>query len=198
MNLVFMYLDEMLPWTFASFFIYIIIRAICIRKNTIDIKWAKEIWMCIFVVYMVSLLSQTIIPSFSFYRDDLSGRYLFRIYTENSNASVNLIPFHTISEFLFTSNGNVDSWGSFSVLNIMANMFFFMPFGFLLPILWEKCRSLKVVFILGFIFTFLVEFIQYFIGRSSDIDDIILNVISIVIGYGIYHITYKKIIKVKG
>ena len=41
--------------------------------------------------------------------------------------------------------------------------------------------------------TFAVEFIQYFIGRSSDIDDIILNVISIVVGYGIYSVLKSNI-----
>lgn len=36
--------------------------------------------------------------------------------------------------------------------------------------------------------TFSVEFFQYFIGRSSDIDDIITNVLGAIIGYAIFKV----------
>lgn len=110
---------------------------------------------------------------------------------------MNFIPFKTIHEFL-ASNNNVDSWEQFSMLNLIANIFFFMPLGFLLPILWRVFESVKNIVLFGFVFTCGIEFIQYFIGRSSDIDDVILNLISIVIGYGIYIVCNKFLFIIKG
>lgn len=58
-----------------------------------------------------------------------------------------------------------------------------MPLGFLVALIWRKYHSIKKVTILGLSVTCLIEFIQYFIGRSSDIDDILLNTFGTVIGY---------------
>lgn len=183
MQLISIYLQDMLPYVCIGFIIYILIRSVYVKKMKKEIEWLREIWLSIFVVYMIALLSQTIIPSFTFGRDDLTGEVFFWVNKENTNASVNLIPFNTIYEFL-SCNDKVDSWGQVSILNLMANLFLFMPFGFLLPELWRRFESLKSMILYGLIFTFSIEFVQFFIGRSSDIDDIILNLISIIIGYG--------------
>lgn len=41
------------------------------------------------------------------------------------------------------------------------------------------------------IFSFSIEFIQYFIGRSADIDDLILNTLGGMLGFGVYLMTDK-------
>lgn len=48
--------------------------------------------------------------------------------------------------------------------------------------------------------TLFVEIIQMFIGRSTDIDDVILNTLGIIIGYGIFllfNLTLLKLIHKK-
>jgi len=40
----------------------------------------------------------------------------------------------------------------------------------------------------AFVVTFSVEFFQYFIGRFSDIEDLIANLSGAIIGYGIFKI----------
>ena len=43
-------------------------------------------------------------------------------------------------------------------------------------------------YFLMLLFSFLIEFIQYFIGRSADIDDLILNTLGAMLGYFIFYI----------
>ncbi len=49
-------------------------------------------------------------------------------------------------------------------------------------------RKLYRMVLIVFLVTFSVEFFQYFIGRLSDIDDIITNLLGDIIGYGIFKI----------
>ncbi|MFU7591694.1 VanZ family protein, partial [Priestia sp. RMT2NF4] len=85
--------------------------------------------------------------------------------------------------YFFQTNTNVDEWNSVSLLNLTANVMLFLPLGFFVAFIWRKYHSIKKIIILGLSVTCLVEFIQYFIGRSSDIDDVLLNTFGTVIGY---------------
>jgi glycopeptide antibiotics resistance protein len=80
----------------------------------------------------------------------------------------------------------VDNWNSVSLLNITANLFLFLPIGFFVPLIWTKCNSFKKVTFVGLTVTIFVEIVQLFTGRSTDIDDVILNTLGIMIGYGTF------------
>ena len=67
-----------------------------------------------------------------------------------------------------------------------TNIFMFVPYGILLPMVFQKLRKWWKTAVIIFVSTFLIEFVQYFIGRSCDIDDIIMNFIGGCIGYGLY------------
>ena len=75
-------------------------------------------------------------------------------------------------------------------------MLLLLPFGLLLPMLWEKFENIRNTLLISFIFSFSIEILQllsYYIGnrgRSFDIDDIILNTFGAWIGY----MFYKKIL----
>lgn len=69
-----------------------------------------------------------------------------------------------------------------TILNIML----FIPLGFFLPIAFKTMRKFYMTALAAFVVTFSIEFFQYFIGRVSDIDDLIQNVLGGIIGYGIF------------
>ncbi|MEE1008040.1 MAG: VanZ family protein [Agathobacter sp.] len=190
MDLIILYISNMLPTVFVGFIIYMLARIIYVKKTQKSVGIVREFWLCIFVVYMIALLSQTVIPSYQFGIDSMTGEFFFYVNMENANASVNLIPFNSLREF-FVENNSVDGWGNVAVLNILANLLFFVPLGFLIPLLWEKLRPFKKVLLISFLITLFIEIIQYFIGRSSDIDDIMLNVAGSILGYGIYILVSK-------
>ena len=79
--------------------------------------------------------------------------------------------------------------------NLFGNILPFIPFGFLLPKAFKSCASFFKVFFLGLLSIVFIELFQLFSKLGSfDVDDIILNMISIIIGYIIYAVlkTAKK------
>lgn len=74
-------------------------------------------------------------------------------------------------------------------LNLLGNVAAFMPFGFFLPLLSEKERRLLMITLLTFELSLVVEVVQLFTGRGSfDVDDLLLNTIGGMLGYGCYHL----------
>lgn len=133
-----------------------------------NLKYIKFIYTFLFIGYLLLLAYLT---TFSHYY----GRGLV-------HRSINLIPFRTINEFL-TSGYNLRIIGT----NIVGNIVAFMPMGFLLPIVFKKLDKLhKVVFVSVFA-TLLIEVSQYISGvGASDIDDVVLNMFGVVIGYWVF------------
>ena len=109
------------------------------------------------------------------------------IATGNPNGfrSINLIPLASIIEFAkIILEGNFTKGFN----NIIGNIFIFAPLGYFLPLLFNKCKKINTVILVGFIISFLFETCQYmlYLG-SADIDDIILNLIGTVIGFAFHH-----------
>lgn len=103
----------------------------------------NEILMLIFVLYLVGLASQTIIPRWDIGIVSDTGEFFFNVHLANEISQVNLIPFHTLYQYIFETNTNVDSWNSVSLLNISANLLLFSPLGFLVPLIWKRWDSFK-------------------------------------------------------
>ena len=71
--------------------------------------------------------------------------------------------------------------------NVLGNIGMFIPTGILLPILYPKLDRLWKVAAVCAGMTLCIELLQLFIvGRTTDIDDLILNTVGGIIGYGIY------------
>ena len=102
---------------------------------------------------------------------------LFEILTMtelNSTSGVNLVPFSEILRYSFGTK-------MFNY-NVLGNIIIFLPFGYLIG---EYVNPKKIwpVIITTIITSSVVEFVQLKIGRSFDIDDIILNLVGAVLGY---------------
>lgn len=94
---------------------------------------------------------------------------------------------------------NLIPFSSEGVMTYILNMIMFMPFGFLLPLIWECFRKFWKVLLTGFGFSLLIEITQLFSQRFSDIDDLLMNTLGACIGYllwfvlcKIFHNTGKK------
>ncbi len=73
------------------------------------------------------------------------------------------------------------------VLQIGLNILMLVPFGFLLPQLFAKCRSLLSTAAAGVLFSVLIEVTQYVLRRGfTETDDVIHNAAGAVIGYLLY------------
>lgn len=74
------------------------------------------------------------------------------------------------------------------VEEIRPNIMIFIPLGFFIPIVFLRMRKFYTTVLAIFAVTFCIEFFQYFIGRSCDIDDLIANLLGGTVGYGIYKV----------
>ena len=105
---------------------------------------------------------------------------LFEILTMtefNSYSGYNLVPFSEIMRYEFGSK-------MFNY-NVFGNILIFLPFGYLIGEYVDP-KKIWPVLITTFVTSIVVEFVQLQIGRSFDIDDIILNVTGGDIGYLLY------------
>lgn len=66
------------------------------------------------------------------------------------------------------------------------NIVLFVPLGLLAPMIWEKMDKLPNVIGVSLLFTLLIEVSQLVNFRSTDIDDVILNVLGGVVGFAFY------------
>jgi glycopeptide antibiotics resistance protein len=99
--------------------------------------------------------------------------------------SSNLIPFKTISSSLFHNQLRIE------IAALVYNVIAFLPLGFLLPCMGERTRRWDVVLIVSFSVSLAIELVQLvtMLG-SADVDDVILNVVGTVIGYGLFKATF--------
>lgn len=97
--------------------------------------------------------------------------------------SINLIPFHSISEFISGSSSNL---ARFAFGNVVGNILIFIPIGVYGSLFRNQTKAaINLMFIV--IASLLVEIIQGLLGiGTADIDDIILNSLGGWIGIAVY------------
>ena len=71
---------------------------------------------------------------------------------------------------------------------VVLNVIMTLPFGFLFPLTRDKRAKFSVTVFFCFLMSLGIEILQPFFNRSSDITDLITNVIGGVLGYGLYAI----------
>ncbi|WP_248912431.1 VanZ family protein [Paenibacillus antarcticus] len=104
----------------------------------------------------------------------------------------NVIPFETIGIFIRSIHqaSNV-AW----IINLFGNIGVFIPFGLILPILFKRLRSYWRLMVYFFLIVTVLELSQMLLRAGScDIDDVILNVTGVCIGYGILRLLFKRYI----
>ena len=68
-------------------------------------------------------------------------------------------------------------------MTYILNIIMFMPFGFLLPLIWKNFRNAKKVVLMGFLMSLAIEICQLFNIRTTDIDDLLMNTLGTLVGY---------------
>lgn len=102
--------------------------------------------------------------------------------TDFESFSNNFIPFKEMFRYSISSK--------LFYRNVIGNIILFVPFGYFTSY-YCKLNKMYISFIITLITSLSIEIIQSGIGRSFDIDDIILNLIGGLVGYIIYKISEK-------
>lgn len=129
-----------------------------------------------------------------FYREILSLFFmiyilcLFQIVTFEDQTVIvgdhnfNLVPFREILRYQLGSR--------LFFKNVIGNLVMFVPYGFFVSY-FTKSDKISVSFGLILFASLSIEFTQLAIGRIFDIDDVLLNVVGGMIGYGVYRLLSK-------
>ena len=154
--------------------IWLLVRiSIWIRKRRVD--WKRE------AVLMLMYVNLAVIIRFVFFPRKLIDGHIQPLVLETAAIlplRINLVPL--VHLFDYSSVRDI-------IWNVAGNMVMFIPGGIVLPIVYRKLDSFWKVTAAGAFISLCVEILQLpFPSRASDIDDLILNTLGAVIGYGIY------------
>ena len=107
-------------------------------------------------------------------------------FTSLEKPHINCVPFRSIRQFVFGDDTRVDNFRSAGVMNLIGNALLYCPFGIIgILAFGEKKRIAGKLFLNGLGLCLIIEIAQYFVGRSPDIDDVILNMFGLFVGLGI-------------
>ena len=104
---------------------------------------------------------------------------LFEVVTlqDNNYGLSNLIPFKEIFRY--------DIGSRLFIKNIVGNILLFLPYGYFASY-YLNSKKIWPVALLTLVVSFTIELVQLNIGRTFDIDDVILNTCGGVLGYLLY------------
>lgn len=108
-------------------------------------------------------------------------------YWAQFRENLNLIPFDTILYFIRLLFSHSSAMVIHAVKNLVGNVVMFFPLGFCLPWCFSSCGTLRKTLCVSAACITTVEIIQVTTLRGfCDIDDLMLNLIGVWIGYMIY------------
>lgn len=165
-----------LTWasTLVAVILIVIIRIVFLLKNKdTKVYFYQEIVNLIFLIYILQLFQIVTSTDINLY---VGG--------------MNLIPFKEMLRYSVGSLGFIK--------NTLGNIILFIPYGFFC-FYYTKEKRIIIGVLVSLIASFCIEFVQFLIGRSFDIDDIILNVLGAIIGFLIYKLLFliSKVFNIK-
>lgn len=177
------YLVRMLPAVAVGLLLYWASRPVRKRRLTrkgMETGRGHELGLCLFIMFLSGLLWLTVLPGI-FWEE---GRFVLR---QEGFGKVNLRPF-----LIFSQSRVLAGQGhhSYFLINFWGNIAMFLPIGFFPALLWRRGRWWKAL-LTGAGLSLSIELLQIPICRGTDIDDLLLNTLGAVAGYGLLWLTHR-------
>ena len=125
-------------------------------------------------------------------------------YWEQIRRNCNFVPWQTVGNYwdiLTRPEYYMEKFGDAgyyryqvvaALANILGNVVLFVPFGVFLPLLWKRMQKAWKAILTGTLSIVVVEACQLLSLRGRcDIDDLLLNVLGIMVGYGLWRATHR-------
>lgn len=127
----------------------------------------------------------------------LFGRFPEEIestYREQIMGRINLEPLESIRVYLLLLKRRAEgALFRYAAFNLFGNLLLLLPMGCFLPSLWKWFRKLHRVVLVFLPVLCAVECLQLVLRLGSfDVDDILLNILGLILGYEIYLIRRPK------
>ena len=168
------YIVEMLPCMVIGGAVFLLLlpkRRKKLRQKHLTSGRIREAALFLFVLFCAGLAALTVFPSGFWtpqhWQNAISGMEPLWPLIPLSQSVPNIQWMPT----LFRSDISLGEWGLYMMV---ANALIFLPMGFFPNLLWRRPRWWKGLLV-GVCSSLSIEFLQLFAGRSTDIDDLILN-----------------------
>lgn len=138
--------------------IIILLRVFTILNTSKKFILHEEILLLLFITYIL---------------------FLFELVTSRDvyMNGTNLVPFREMFRYpVGSENFN---------RQVIGNILLFMPFGFFATY-YTKIKKISSISFMSILISLTIEVVQKYIGRSFDVDDIILNVVGGILGFLVY------------
>lgn len=158
--------------------VYAVCRATALHRKR-PLSWGREIVCLLFVCYLAGLAALVLAPQ------NLWGDILYFLRTGSFeygspppfSGGINLVP--TLVRLL---TGEYSGLGGWVTEMLVGNFLMFLPLGAFLPFVTDRVTG-KSIFAVAALVPLAVETVQLAVGRSFDVDDLILNFAGIVCGF---------------
>ncbi len=179
------YFFQMLPCMGIALLIFLLLRPWRLGRLArlgLSSGPAREGALLLFVMFAAGLAALTLFPAYFWtaghWRGVLDGTQpLFQpVDLQVQLQTIQLEPFREIFRAVR---------GPWVMFLVVANVGIFSPVGFFTALLWRSPRWWRSL-LAGFCASFTIELIQFFIGRNTDIDDLILNTAGALAGFWVF------------
>ena len=169
---------QVVPITLLVGIVYALWRVIEVRRKRLKVNCGQEMIRWFFVCYLTGLINLILVPRnlWSHIFFFLKNGYLAGGLDPMFSGGINLIPI-----FIKCLMGEY-TIGRWVRDMLTGNLLMFVPLGFFLPIVSNRVDRHNVLKIAVSI-PIAVEVVQLVIGRSFDVDDLLMNFAGIIIGY---------------
>lgn len=153
---------------------WVLVRAlVCI--NTRRLSWKRELQLILVYICLI------VVARFTFFPFSKVNGQIQPLVFDPDNVfpfRINLIPFIYLFDYPELKS---------ALLNLIGNTAMFLPLGIVWPCVFQDLDTHKKVIASGVGCSLCIELLQLpFFDRVSDIDDLILNSLGFLMGYGIY------------
>lgn len=189
MSFAFQYAGKMVFWFGITFLILYLPK----RKG---ISEKRELYKILLLAYITAICSLTLFPVIDFGIDSETCRpYIDFIFRSKEMRGLNLVPFRTIVSQLIANNPLLGAEERLAVgaLNLACNLLLYIPVGFLLPLITKEHKALATILAVVLLLSGTIEILQYFVGRSADVDDVMLHMVGATVGYWIWEYKAKQL-----
>lgn len=165
--------------------LWLVARVLCFMKKK-RIAWKRELLLLLVYICLIVVARFTFFP-FS----KVNGKIQPLIFdaAQAFPFRINLLPFVYLLDYPEKRE---------IVLNIVGNITMFIPLGIIWPSVYRELNTHKKVIAAGAGVSLCVEILQLpFFDRVSDVDDLILNTLGFLAGYGLYCIVKKIKMRMK-
>ena len=159
--------------------LWLLVRVVCWAKAK-GFDWKRELQLLLVYICLVVVVRFTFCPF-----GTVNGRIRPLLFDRERILPLwlNLIPFIYLFDYPTVKE---------ALLNLVGNIAMFIPLGVVWPLVFPELSTHGKAIAAGVGISLTIEVLQLpFFDRASDIDDLILNSLGFLIGYGIYLLVRK-------